>query len=105
MGVVVVGRARWKRKSDKKLSLRKRLGGEASVFAESGLKVKRVSESGFTSIGVSGEVCPLDKEPCKYGKEFIGSCDDVSSVIMGFNIREGEPCSRSVGKNFMVSKK
>lgn len=69
------------------------------------VKVKRSVESGFTFVSVSGDVCPFDNKPCKYGKEFISSCDDVSSVVMGFDIREGEPCSRSVGKSFKVSKK
>jgi hypothetical protein len=105
-----MGKAQWKHVSVKKLSVKKRSVKKrsvknGSVFAESGLKVKRTVEGGFTSVDVSGDVCPFDKKPCMYGKEFISSCDDVSSVIMGFDIREGEPCSRSVGKSFKVSKK
>ena len=103
--MIAMGKAMRKHVSVKKLSVRKRSVKNGSVFAESGLKVKRSVESGFTFFDVSGDVCPFDNKPCVHGKEFISSCDDVSSVVMGFDIREGEPCSRSVGKSFKVSKK
>jgi len=98
--VIAMGKAMRKHVSVKKLSARQR-----GVFAGSGLKVKRVVEGGFTFLEVSGDVCPFDKKPCVHGKEFISSCDDVSSVVTGFDIRESEPCFRSVGKSFLLYEK
>lgn len=50
----------------------------------------------FSGISISGSVCPFDNLPCKYGAEFISSCDDVTSVVVGQDITEGSHCERAV---------
>ena len=42
----------------------------------------------------SKDVCPFDKEPCEY----VSSCDDVLSLVFGFDLREGASCPRAVFK-------
>ena len=46
----------------------------------------------------SVDVCPFDGLPCKY----VSSCDDVLSLVFGFDVVEGASCTRAVYK---VSKK
>lgn len=57
------------------------------------LEIKRLTEKG---------VCPFDGKPCEHGAIFISSCDDILSEVTGFDMREQEPCFRSVGKSFRV---
>jgi len=47
--------------------------------------VKRLAERGF---------CPFDNAPCG----LVGSCDDVLSLAVGRDMREGAPCHRAVRK-------
>jgi hypothetical protein len=43
-------------------------------------------------------LCPFDDLPCEY----VNSCDDALSLRLGFDMVEGDSCSRAVWK---VSKK
>jgi len=52
----------------------------------------------FSDISISGSVCPFDNLPCKYGAEFISSCDDVTSVVVGQDITEGSHCERAISQ-------
>jgi len=84
-----MGHTRFKRVSVKKLSVRER-----GSFVE-----KKPSVSGFSGCAPlisSFDVCPIDHLPCEYGKEFISSCDDVLSLVSGFNCVEGGSCFRAV---------
>lgn len=85
----VVGCVRRKFVSVKKLSVRKR-----GSFVD-----KKPSVSGFSGcapLSSSFDVCPFDRLPCEYGKEFISSCDDVLSLVSGFDCVEGGSCFRAV---------
>lgn len=42
----------------------------------------------------SVDLCPFDGLPC----EFVKGCDDALSLYVGFDVREGDSCSRAVYK-------
>jgi len=56
------------------------------------LIVAQNSEPIFLEIVGSEGVCPLDKKPCG----FVSSCDDVLSLALGLDFREGASCPRAV---------
>lgn len=56
------------------------------------LIVVQNSEPIFLEIDGSAGICPLDKKPCG----FVGSCDDVLSLALGRDMREGASCPRAV---------
>lgn len=70
-------------------------------IASDDLKVSVTSDPknpSFSYISMSGSVCPFDNLPCKYGAEFISSCDDVTSVVVGQDITEGSHCERAISQ-------
>jgi len=97
---------KFKHKSIKKLSVRKRsLLKDAQLSARKRSIIERSGKAEQLPITVLKipdlDVCPFDKKPCLYGKEYISSCDDVMVLYYPIFDAEGlDHCSRALGITF-----